>query len=400
MILEGNRLMMAPDDLIEVIEDETAPSEQVAQPQWIVLVVDDDPDVHAATRFGLAGCKVDGRPLIILSAHSAAEGRDVLAANPDVAVLLLDVVMEEQDAGLKFVEWMRGEGYERQRVILRTGQPGYAPELDVIRNYDINDYKSKGELTQTRLITAITTAIRTYSQFRLIDDQRFELQAFSYALAHDFKQTTRQILIFSDRIIRSGAVVEGTPMHESLSFLCSAARRMGALVDVLSQYSLMGLQAPSEVFEVADVIAETRRAVAPILAQTKGELSISGSGVCQGNPALIGQVLQVLISNGLQHNESPVPSVEVRVEPAGSNISIFVADNGVGIEPEFIGEIFKPHRRIRYSPELTGTGLGLTLSRRAVEAQGGAIHCRSKLGDGTEFEVVLPAVNDEMARAA
>ena len=87
----------------------------------------------------------------------------------DVAVVLLDVVMESGDAGLKLVRAIREElGRADTRIILRTGQPGYAPELEVIREYDINDYKTKSELTRTRLLTTLTTAIRSYEQIRTV----------------------------------------------------------------------------------------------------------------------------------------------------------------------------------------------------------------------------------------
>lgn len=383
--------MPPEDDLLNFLDDPSDEATPVTGSGWRVLVIDDDPDVHAATRFALSGCDVAGQPLTILSAHSAAEGREVLRANPEVAVLLLDVVMEEDDAGLRFVEWMRAEGYARQRVILRTGQPGYAPELEVIRNYDINDYKSKGELTRTRLITAITTAIRTFEQFRLIDNQRFELERFSYALAHDFKQTTRQILIFSDALTKSASIPSDSPETQALTYLVGAARRLSALIDVLSNYTLLGRPPVIEDFEIETILAEVRDASGPILAQTNGELVVSGAGRCRGNAALIGQVLRILVSNGLEHNESERPRVEVRVEASDGVCMIVVSDNGVGIAEDELEAAFVPHQRLRPSGGLPGTGLGLTMSQRAIEAQGGVISCESRLGSGSVFRVDLPA---------
>ncbi|MBI1360950.1 MAG: response regulator [Alphaproteobacteria bacterium] len=380
------------DALFSIIEDDDAPGQAAAPAAkcWRVLIVDDDPEVHAATRFALGQCDIVGRTLQLLSAYSAAEGKEVLDENPDVAVVLLDVVMEEHDAGLKFVEWMRGQGYEKQRIILRTGQPGYAPELEIIRNYDINDYRTKSELTQTRLITAMTAAIRTFEQFWVIEAQRSEMENFAYALAHDFKQTTRQIKVYSDMLARDAEEAGETPETQALAFLNGAARRLGSLVNVMSNYTLMNRPTPVEHVELEAVFADLRSASEQILKDTGGALSIQGSGACLCNPSLLTHVLLVLVANGLQHNESASPGVDISVAHDSGFCTITVRDNGVGIERKYLEEIFKPRMRLRASEELPGTGLGLTLSRSALEAQGASIWCESEPGKGSEFRVRLP----------
>lgn len=140
---------------------------------WRVLIVDDDPDVHTTTTFALRGTEILGRTITFLHADSAAQARELLANDYDIAVILLDVVMEEEDSGLKLVRTIRDEfGMGETRIILRTGQPGYAPEMDAIRDYDINDYKTKSELTRNKLFTALTSAIRSYRQIRTINANR------------------------------------------------------------------------------------------------------------------------------------------------------------------------------------------------------------------------------------
>jgi diguanylate cyclase (GGDEF)-like protein len=113
------------------------------------------------------------RPLSFLHAYSAAEARQILKQESDIAVILLDVVMEQEDAGLKLVRFIREECRMTEvRIILRTGQPGYAPEMDAIRDYDINDYKTKSELTRIKLFTTVAAAIRSYEQIRAINASR------------------------------------------------------------------------------------------------------------------------------------------------------------------------------------------------------------------------------------
>jgi diguanylate cyclase len=165
----------ADDELLFAGDSPDRPAKK--QPEnlapWRVLIVDDDPDVHTTTTFALRGTDILGRSIAFLHADSAAQARTLLAKDNDIAVILLDVVMEEEDSGLKLVRVIRDEfGMKETRIILRTGQPGYAPEMDAIRDYDINDYKTKSELTRNKLFTALTSAIRSYRQIRTINGNR------------------------------------------------------------------------------------------------------------------------------------------------------------------------------------------------------------------------------------
>jgi diguanylate cyclase (GGDEF)-like protein len=164
-------------DVLQFI-DEPVPAPSTAPDAWQVLLVDDEPDVHAATRLALKDVQVQGRALAFHHAYTAAQARRLLAELPGLAVAIVDVVMEDEDAGLRLVRHLREElGNRLLRVILRTGQPGYAPEIETIRAYDINDYATKSEATQVRLFTSLTLAVRTYEQLQA-------LQAGQRGLAH------------------------------------------------------------------------------------------------------------------------------------------------------------------------------------------------------------------------
>ena len=161
------------DDFLTLIaEDEPSHDHQDVR-HWRILIVDDDADVHQATEFALTNTPILDRPLMFLHAYSSEEAIDLLKREHDIAVILLDVVMECEDAGLRLVKIIREElNLHESRIILRTGQPGYAPEMDAIRDYDINDYKTKSELSRNRLYTALTAAIRSYDQIHAINASR------------------------------------------------------------------------------------------------------------------------------------------------------------------------------------------------------------------------------------
>jgi signal transduction histidine kinase/CheY-like chemotaxis protein len=185
---------MADDEIVQLIDDAGAqrPPEQIRR--WKIAIIDDDHAVHDGTRFALSDYRLNGQGLEILSAYSAADGRQLLRSHPDVAVVLLDVIMETDTAGLDLVEFIREDlKNETVRIILRTGQPGQAPERRVIVDYDINDYKAKTELTADKLFTALTAALRSYLQLqRMVETRRgLEIIIEAASALFDFRSMQR-----------------------------------------------------------------------------------------------------------------------------------------------------------------------------------------------------------------
>jgi len=169
---------------------------------WRVLIIDDDVDVHQATLFALDPVELFGRSLQFLHAHSAEEARQLLINETDLALILLDVVMETPDAGLDLVDFIRNTArLNNTRIVLRTGQPGYAPEHDTILRYDINDYKTKSELTHHKLLTTVTTALRSYEQLCTIEASRKGLELIVNASGSMIE--SRGVQTFAAGVIRS-----------------------------------------------------------------------------------------------------------------------------------------------------------------------------------------------------
>lgn len=164
---------MSDDFLLFADEDgsgASAPHNSPAPLVWSILIVDDEKDVHSATTFALRNTVILGRPLAFLHAYSSQEAIDILSNNKNIGVILLDVVMETPNAGLDLIATIRTTlNNLDSRIILRTGQPNQAPELDIIRDYDINDYKLKSELTQNKLYASLTSAVRSYQQIKAIE---------------------------------------------------------------------------------------------------------------------------------------------------------------------------------------------------------------------------------------
>lgn len=156
---------------------EPTPSEPENLIPWKVLIVDDDEEVHAITTLALRNFRFDGRPLTFLHSYSGEEGEAVMRDNPDTALCLLDVVMETEHAGLDLAQIIRTRlNNTFTRIVLRTGQPGQAPEETIIADYDINDYKEKTELTRSKLHTLLYSCLRSYRDILALDRSRQGLE--------------------------------------------------------------------------------------------------------------------------------------------------------------------------------------------------------------------------------
>jgi response regulator RpfG family c-di-GMP phosphodiesterase len=191
-------VIFSDQDLIALRDDEQ--ETQLPEGYWKILVVDDEESVHSITKIILKDFQFENRILEIFDAYSEEEARYLIRQHPDIAVILLDVVMKEDDSGLKFIQYVRDELKKKLvRIILRTGQPGQAPERRVIVDYDINDYKLKSEITADQLFVSVLTALRSYRDLIDLEESKNGLEKVIKSSAElyksqSFKNLTSNIL--------------------------------------------------------------------------------------------------------------------------------------------------------------------------------------------------------------
>lgn len=179
-----------------------------SQPPWRVLVVDDEPDVFAVTELSLRGFRYAGRRLELLQALSGRAAREILAREPEIALALIDVVMESDDSGLKLVEHIRNDlGNSMMRLIVRTGQAGIAPEREVIDNYDIDGYKDKSEITAQKLYTTVRSALKAYYDLKVIDANRKGLELILNATPHLYLHKIEEMEVFFSGVLMQVAAL-------------------------------------------------------------------------------------------------------------------------------------------------------------------------------------------------
>lgn len=415
---------------------------------WRVLVVDDDQTVHLATALALEDVTIDGRPLQLIHAHSGAEAFGVIAREPALAVVLLDVVMEGANAGLQLVRRIRGElGRRELRLVLRTGQPGYAPELTTVRDYDINDYWVKTELTQLRLVVTLTTAVRAYAQMVELGRQRDamaemvqtlelardaerhaaerqqeaertlhevrqtmesriaerthelsaaigELDAFNQRVAHDLRGPLYGLSGLSGLVRSRLAGDDLAPVRHWLVTMESQLRRLGELVDGLMQLS-QPAHAPLRLTrtDLGRLAAEAWQSLA-LCADApafRGTLDADPLPTLQVEPTLMRQVFVNLLGNARKFSaDAAVPRVELRCEHDETGWTFHVRDNGVGFPATHASQLFKPFTRL-HGAQFAGNGIGLTIAQRIVQRHGGRIWAEGEVGQGATISFSLPS---------
>ena len=206
---------------------------------WKVLLVDDEPDIHDVTKLTLSRFRLDGRALSFVHAYSGAEAKEVLAREKDIALVFLDVVMEREDSGLEVARWMREDlNNQFTRIVLRTGQPGQAPEERVIVDYDINDYKEKTELDRTKLFTTTFAALRAYRDIMKVEEARVTQHVYREGLerviaasAHIFQQ--RNLKDFASGLLQQ--VVALLRLEQSMLLRVAGA----SLITGASEYEIL-----------------------------------------------------------------------------------------------------------------------------------------------------------------
>ncbi|CAN1211142.1 ATP-binding protein [Tumidithrix helvetica PCC 7403] len=410
--------------------------------KWKVLICDDDRSVHAVTKLALDGFKFAGKGLEIVSAFSGSEGIKVMEQQPDIAAILQDVVMETNDAGLRAVKYIR-EVLKNHlvRIILRTGQPGDFPESSVIVNYDINDYKSKTELTEQKLFTALISSLRAYSGVirlaesrqelaklntqlksfnqnleKLVRERTVELEVAKAAaenankaksqflanMSHELRTPLNGILGYAQILKRSK---DPEKHQDGLEIIQRSGQHLLTLInDILdlSKIEADKLELHPTEFDLAEFL-KSLIDIFTIQASSKGvEILYKPIGqipeIVKGDDKRLRQILFNLLGNAVKFTDKGTVTLVVQ-STSNNRIRFDVTDSGVGIAPEDLPKVFQSFEQVGDKAKMhSGTGLGLPISKRLVEMMGGALQVTSTLGQGSTFWLeidLLAAANSE-----
>ncbi len=225
-----------------------------------------------------------------------------------------------------------------------------------------------------------------------------ELDEFTHVVSHDLQEPLRTLIAFSDFLMRDQADKLDESGKEYVRYLVEASRRLRALIQDLLSLSRAGkVTAEFSSVNLDEVVEVLKADLAELVRSKNAEIRVDGPlPTAWGDRDRIGQLLANLVGNGLKYNKNPVPRVEIgatAIEP-GRGIKLSIRDNGIGIEPRFHDKIFRLFRRLHTREEYEGTGAGLAICQKIVQAHGGQIWVESEPGRGSTFYVTLPGAND------
>lgn len=379
--------------------------------EYLVLVVDDDEYVHQLTKMVLRGFSFEDSPIRLASAMSGQEAIEYLNKHSNVAVALVDVVMETDHAGLDLVNHIRNDSNNNEiRLIVRTGQPGAAPEESVFRDYDVNDYLSKTELTAHKLRMALLNALRSYRDIRhAVDLQKQIMQAeqeseaaaaASEAKSQFLAHMSHEIRTPLNGIIGIADLLSQSQLDDSQSQYLKTIRNSGeALLAIINDIlDFSKIEAGKLELENTDFcLKELGQSLNDLfIAQlTEKQLEFKFTldpelpEYIKGDPLRLKQILLNLIGNSLKFTSTGGVYVNVKAVQSQPDLRIEfnVTDTGIGIPDDKQKVLFQAFTQVDSSTtrKYGGTGLGLQISKRLVELMNGEIHVESQQGQGSSF---------------
>jgi signal transduction histidine kinase len=400
---------------------------------WKTLIVDDEEDIHTITALVLGNYQYKNKPLELLNAYSAEQAKAILQQHDNIALVFLDVVMETHDAGLELVRYVREQLKNSQvRIVLRTGQPGYAPEEKVIIEYEINDYANKTELSRQKLITVTTASLRAYADLMSLEalrrglEQKVQERTAALSLknqelnslnkhltllnqekneflgitVHDLKNPLVGVLGLSDEIACSFDDYSREDLIEFAKMIQSSAEQMLGLITNLldvNQIESGNLKTQLSTVNLLDILQDllkyyTDPALAKNIVLVLQTEPVDYSAYTDRN--MIRQIFDNLISNAIKY--SPLDKkVYVHIFKNSTQIHCEIRDEGRGILPEEQAKLFGKFTRLSNRPTAGehSTGLGLFIVKKLLQALQGDVFYRHEEGQGAIFVVTLPAIN-------
>jgi len=398
-----------------------------AKAPFKVMVVDDEEEIHTITSFVLNGFTYMGRELQFLNAYSGEEAKKLIVENPDTALILLDVIMEDDDSGLQVAKYIRDEIKNRYvRIVLRTGQPGYFPEKEIIAEFDINDYKEKTELTATKLFTLTYSSIRSYEALvnehkaknelaninknleQIVLDKTAEIKEQHNAMmqqsrraamaemlgmiAHQWRQPLSTISAIAGNVSIALALdeFEQDNVADSMTKISDHAKKLSHTIDSFRSYFKPGTQ--KEDILISTVIGDTLSLLQHATEQSNISIEYSYDNSITLN-IYRNELLQVFLNIVKNAQEELADaSIDNRIititeEKGESEHRITIKDNAGGIDEECLAKIFEPYFSTKSK---NGAGLGLYMCKSIIEDYlNGEIVAFNKNGEAC-FEIMLP----------
>lgn len=312
---------------------------------WKILIADDDEEVHAMTSMVLKGFEFEGKEIELLHSFSEKQTIEIIDKETDIAVILLDVVMEHTNSGLVVVNYIRNKlNNYALRIVLRTAYPGEAPEEKVIINYDIDDYKEKTELTVRKLKTTIVTAIRTYNHIINKDKNILELEKSRERLKKLLGEKELLLREVHHRVKNNLQVISSLlnlqlnniedPYLQSV-FMDSIHRIKAMSIIHEKLFQTKDLSSVKTTEYIMNIIKHLIRSYK--IGDTYLELETEIEEIILSLDIAIpfGLIINEIVTNAIKHafpETLEKPKLSLKINKSGEHITAVISDNGIGID--------------------------------------------------------------------
>lgn len=364
---------------------------------WKVVIVDDDPSVHDATKELISQLSFAGKRFMGLSAFSYEKARELLQKDDDIALVIMDSEVNGQAIGLGLIGFIKEElQNEKVRILLRTGYPYLVPDKRIAEKYAIDGSLPDEEFSEKQLRLAVLGAIQTYHQIETVTNY---LRGLGGTIAHEMRNPLSQVKqgfsILKKELSRSREQLskeDFETMDSMVDMGSNVCERANMMIDMLLQ-NIKNEKINPATFKVVSIAEVVQTAV--------GEYAFSGSEQreavrlaldqdfeCKGDDTLLIYVLFNLLKNALFFFPTKLDfQIAIRLEKGEENNALYFRDTGPGIPKEKRSTIFDSFMT---SGKKGGTGLGLAFCKRVMTAFGGNIECDSVVGQWTEFTLTFP----------
>ncbi|MCD4746164.1 MAG: hypothetical protein K8R58_07680 [Bacteroidales bacterium] len=391
---------------------------------WKILIVDNDESIHSVIRTDLKDLSFQNRKVQLLNTFSVVEAKSILQKNNDIALILINVIMDN-NAGIEFTKYIREYLNNKFcRIIFIIEQPSQAPEKNIIELYQIDDYKTKAELTSDKLYTVILTSLRTYeamlsiesyrsniekkiiSRTKELETQKKELQELNATkdklfsiLAHDLRSQIGNFKTVLDILLMKPDLIDKETTINILTDAKHSANYIFELLENILYWARLQkkeIKCKPENIEINQLIEENIKLFIPSAncKNIKLQLIDSNNLKINADKNMIIAVLRNLISNAVKFTDND-GRITIKSEKKDDYVEVSIIDTGVGISKDNLKKMFKPdiHFTTKGTAQEIGSGLGLILCKDFIEKNGGKIWVDSQQGKGSTFKFTIPKNN-------
>jgi len=286
-------------------------------------------------------------------------------------------------------------------VLTSSGGPTHeshlrAQELQALGNFTLIERPARPDTVRSSVCAALRARMRQYeirSRQEALIKANADLEQFAHSASHDLKEPLRSIGIYSELLARSYGTLLDEKGLQFLTFIQSGTKRMDALLaDLLSYAHASSISGDAvEPVHASRSLEAALDSLAGALRESEARISLGEMPVVRMRQSHLSQIFQNLIGNAIKYRkENELPLIEVSATKAGVHWVFSVADNGIGVPPDYKETIFGIFKRLHPNSKYSGTGIGLAICHRIVERYGGRIWVESEPGDGSNFFFTVP----------